>query len=348
MVYYCSTGEFAPQATHYFVMTTELKPLREWGALTAAAAEGTEAWDTKNIDSKKLVAYARKAVAAFVPELENQDMVPGQLSLFDFSERKQSNYAALMVNAAKLGGEALDGDVLVTRVGDALQEPFWPEGLGINRGFLHCFDCADLCFNYDSVRDANLKMSTTPGQRGSAPEVQDAVLRVIRRREALFNYTKNVSGSNRKTELKEAQNKDNKNDVYRKYFRDPSSRYNMTNLNSAKNSDVVLKPEEMEEAMLQLAEVLNSPESRDKLEKLYKQLDKNGDGVITADEWSKGLEANKETVKAWFDKRDSLSSSDFFEQISGGKDLTWDQFVAKARETALMRGWGISHSCGSH
>ena len=23
---------------------------------------------------------------------------------------------------------------LVTRVGDALQEPFWPEGLGINRG----------------------------------------------------------------------------------------------------------------------------------------------------------------------------------------------------------------------
>ena len=34
--------------------------------------------------------------------------------------------------------------MLVTRVGDALQEPFWPEGLGINRGFLHAFDCADL------------------------------------------------------------------------------------------------------------------------------------------------------------------------------------------------------------
>ena len=27
---------------------------------------------------------------------------------------------------------------------DALQEPFWPEGLGINRGFLHVLDCADL------------------------------------------------------------------------------------------------------------------------------------------------------------------------------------------------------------
>ena len=25
-----------------------------------------------------------------------------------------------------------------------LQEPFWPEGLGINRGFLHVLDCADL------------------------------------------------------------------------------------------------------------------------------------------------------------------------------------------------------------
>ena len=33
-----------------------------------------------------------------------------------------------------------------------MQEPFWPEGLGINRGFLHCLDCADLAKGCAAVR----------------------------------------------------------------------------------------------------------------------------------------------------------------------------------------------------
>ena len=55
------------------------------------------------------------------------------VQIFDFSERKVSNRAAVLVDADELGG-APQQQVLVTRVGDALQEPFWPEGLGINRG----------------------------------------------------------------------------------------------------------------------------------------------------------------------------------------------------------------------
>ena len=38
-----------------------------------------------NIDYAKLEAYARRAVGAFVPSLASQEIVPNQLSLFDFS-----------------------------------------------------------------------------------------------------------------------------------------------------------------------------------------------------------------------------------------------------------------------
>ena len=38
----------------------------------------------------------------------------------------------------------LQKPLLVLPIGDALQEPFWPEGLGINRGFLGAYDCAEL------------------------------------------------------------------------------------------------------------------------------------------------------------------------------------------------------------
>ena len=68
----------------------------------------------------------RKAVGEFVPELAAHAMVAGSMQIFDFSERKQSNQAATLVPARRFGGSP-HAEVLVTRVGDALQEPFWPE-----------------------------------------------------------------------------------------------------------------------------------------------------------------------------------------------------------------------------
>jgi hypothetical protein len=61
--------------------------------------------------------------------------VEGSLQLFDFSERKQSNLAATLVPARRFEAASPGAiphasphaEVLVTRVGDALQEPFWPE-----------------------------------------------------------------------------------------------------------------------------------------------------------------------------------------------------------------------------
>ena len=57
-----------------------------------------------------------------------------------------------------------DGGVqlAVLVVGDALMEPFWPEGLGVNRGFLSALDAVWLLTNFHRTghtTDVNLALS---------------------------------------------------------------------------------------------------------------------------------------------------------------------------------------------
>lgn len=215
LVYYRSTGHFAEVATHYFVLTTTADALEAFGALRRGVLEQSATGDNlcapSNVDAAKAEAYARRAVQAFVPSLANEPMVPGNLSLFDFSERKQSNRAAIAVPGDRLGGRQ-ESVCVVTRVGDALQEPFWPEGLGINRGFLGVLDCADLV-----QRAATLLLTPL----GKAPATLDAFAPHIARREDLYAFTKRLSAANRLTELKSHHDGSRK----LKYAIDPTSRY---------------------------------------------------------------------------------------------------------------------------
>ena len=192
LVYYRSSGAFAEAATHYCVMTTTSDALHAFGALRQLALPPSELCAAANVDHARLEAYARAAVAAFVPLIARQPLVPGQLSLFDFSTRKQSSHAAVVVPGSALGGTQ-QTCCLVTRVGDALQEPFWPEGLGINRGFLGVYDCADLV-----QRAAPLLLP--PLGQPSAAEADFAAL--LKRREDLYALTKRLSATNRKQELR--------------------------------------------------------------------------------------------------------------------------------------------------
>jgi hypothetical protein len=158
------------------------------------------------------------------------------VQIFDFSERKVSNRASVLVDAAKMGG-ASGAQVLVTRVGDALQEPFWPEGLGINRGFLHVLDCADLAKQYANLegqrqqRQAAEAEATTAGataaagvaagDHGGELEYDASLQQIVARREALYNCTKRISSTTIKAELK--PHTDAKREL--RYRIDPSSRY---------------------------------------------------------------------------------------------------------------------------
>ena len=192
LVYYRSTGAFTATPTHYFVLTTTSTALLAFRALRTLDGDPYELCEASNVDMGRVEAYARMAVGAFVPQLLAHALVPGQLSLFDFSERKQSNRAAAAVPGTALGGRQ-ESCCLVTRVGDALQEPFWPEGLGVNRGFLGAYDCAAF------VKQALPYLLIPMGQLATPIEGFDAV---VRTREELYAVTKRISATNRLKELR--------------------------------------------------------------------------------------------------------------------------------------------------
>lgn len=111
-------------------MTADALSLVQFGALHTLEVPPEELCAGKNVQRERLVDYVRVAVAEFVPQLASAELAAeAGVQIFDFSERKVSNRASVLVDAERMGGKP-NTQVLVTRVGDALQEPFWPEGLG--------------------------------------------------------------------------------------------------------------------------------------------------------------------------------------------------------------------------
>ena len=355
-----------PNSSHYFVMTAEADSLLAHGALRSKDAESLVG--AANVDLAALERFARLAIAEFVPGLATVPLLPKQLQIFDFSERRQSNAAARVLPAARFGGRP-GNRLVVTRVGDALQEPFWPEGLGINRGFLHVLDCADLVQGYGSILRAH--QGTTPQQpEDTVPgaltrrstTIRDAVEGIVARREALFacvvparppsscppsrpssyranpgsnphpcqhRCTKKVSGHNRKTELRPCLTRQKSSGPQTfAYSTDPHSRYTTLPL------DVVMSAARLEERAAALVAALESTDGYAELKALYDRLDIDGDGELTAEEWSAGLEANQSILTKYFG--DSVSSSDgghLFRQIDtdGSGSLSWEEFCDGAR-----------------
>ena len=212
-VYYRSTGCFSEVATHYVVMTTDVESLVACGALRHGHLQKlSELLGAANVDAQKLEAFARSAVGVFAPPLSSKPLAQGQgrgVTVFDFSERRQSKPAAAVTGTASSSSSA-EGVQLALRVGDALQEPFWPEGLGINRGFLHVLDTADAVKSF----------ATRPDEAGLAA--------IVERREALFTVTKRLGAHNRLTELKPEKGPSNAQDATSTglaYRIDPRTRY---------------------------------------------------------------------------------------------------------------------------
>eukprot|EP00965_Chrysotila_dentata_P210525 6185935-Pleurochrysis_carterae.AAC.2 len=52
------------------------------------------------------------------------------------------------------------------------QEPFWPEGLGINRGFLHVLDCADMLCSYAALGGGGARAAAVQQQQQQQQQLQ--------------------------------------------------------------------------------------------------------------------------------------------------------------------------------
>eukprot|EP00929_Paragymnodinium_shiwhaense_P036799 TRINITY_DN19689_c0_g1_i1.p1 TRINITY_DN19689_c0_g1~~TRINITY_DN19689_c0_g1_i1.p1 ORF type:complete len:761 (+),score=187.87 TRINITY_DN19689_c0_g1_i1:80-2362(+) len=152
--------------SHYFVMTPTRKSLIEAGVVHDAAHKPLLA--RENQDPVALEAMVR-SIAAFkfkpneptlaetaakVAEVAGGDATVASTlkfadrgpQLFDFSKLHRSNEGLVFCEppeAQAAGADAAgDSSLLVAVVGDALLEPFWPEGLGIVRGFFGALDTA--------------------------------------------------------------------------------------------------------------------------------------------------------------------------------------------------------------
>eukprot|EP00441_Pelagodinium_beii_P037643 CAMPEP_0197630388 /NCGR_PEP_ID=MMETSP1338-20131121/7893_1 /TAXON_ID=43686 ORGANISM="Pelagodinium beii, Strain RCC1491" /NCGR_SAMPLE_ID=MMETSP1338 /ASSEMBLY_ACC=CAM_ASM_000754 /LENGTH=768 /DNA_ID=CAMNT_0043201599 /DNA_START=1 /DNA_END=2304 /DNA_ORIENTATION=+ len=138
--------------TNYFVMTPTRKSLASCGVLKDVTKRPLLGKD--NIDKAALDALVRRVVAfKFKKGKDDQPTLaevagdPGRLTyvdngpqLFDFSKLRRASSGLRFVEPA--AGAPVEDCLLLAVVGDALLEPFWPEGLGIVRGFFSALDAS--------------------------------------------------------------------------------------------------------------------------------------------------------------------------------------------------------------
>mmetsp|Transcript_78618 Transcript_78618/g.218286 ORF Transcript_78618/g.218286 Transcript_78618/m.218286 type:complete len:923 (-) Transcript_78618:190-2958(-) len=113
---------------HYLVMTPTRTCLVEEGVLKDGRAS-QQLLHGSNVDVQRLSSMVKRVAAFF--DLPTKLCESQGAMIFDFSGVQRLESPAAIV----------DG-VFVCAVGDALLEPFWPEGLGIVRGFMSALDAA--------------------------------------------------------------------------------------------------------------------------------------------------------------------------------------------------------------
>eukprot|EP00928_Gymnodinium_smaydae_P087027 TRINITY_DN7138_c0_g1_i1.p1 TRINITY_DN7138_c0_g1~~TRINITY_DN7138_c0_g1_i1.p1 ORF type:complete len:315 (-),score=51.43 TRINITY_DN7138_c0_g1_i1:342-1286(-) len=156
-------------------MTPSLRCLMNLGVVVDANAEPLLHRSNLNQDKLEQVAHA---VAAFTFKEEqlaltdaigegNLSFCDGGPSLFDFSKMQRAEDGAMVLQPQEQGPP-----LLFFLVGDALLEPFWPEGLGIVRGFFSALEAVDhFAVAYGSLKSLTAKtrdqvlLDTRRGQR---------------------------------------------------------------------------------------------------------------------------------------------------------------------------------------
>lgn len=114
---------------HYCVMTPTKRSLLAAGVLLDGRPENGQLLDGANVSVPRL-SEAVQQVAEFFG-LPKQFCESQGIMIFDFSGVRRVVSPSVVV-----------GEVFVCACGDALLEPFWPEGLGIMRGFMSALDAS--------------------------------------------------------------------------------------------------------------------------------------------------------------------------------------------------------------
>jgi len=144
------TKPYKGARSHYFVMTPKMQSLVELQIVKDPTAGVS---DNSNLDHEKMSKLAKDAISfpwvkgekSILAHLTDEsDDFPGWADsgprLFDFSKTKQSEEGMKFIQPPH--GPSDDEALALVLVGDALLEPFWPQGLGAIRGFFGGLDAA--------------------------------------------------------------------------------------------------------------------------------------------------------------------------------------------------------------
>ena len=129
--------EYMRFSTHFIVATVKLASLVAYGALVEAKSTIRDSLKPCNVVMERLRAFVRcMATAAGVPEDTPFSEHHG-INIFDFSCKGH-----LLKSYSVLASDHSPSAPLVLPIGDSLVNPFWPQGLGVNRGFHSAIDAA--------------------------------------------------------------------------------------------------------------------------------------------------------------------------------------------------------------
>lgn len=152
------TVEYLKGSTHYIVVTIARESLLKFGVLRKdAGANSAELLDKDNVNVEELHVLARLIATTIGLPSTAALFHTNPVQLFDFSTRARCKRPTVFLHPEKLvsevpveqgEGEGEGGGVCVAPVfpiGDAQTEPFWPQGLGTNRGFHGAMDAVFAC-----------------------------------------------------------------------------------------------------------------------------------------------------------------------------------------------------------
>ncbi|KAJ3077167.1 [F-actin]-monooxygenase mical3 [Podochytrium sp. JEL0797] len=120
--------------THFFVCTIKKQTLASCGIVKEDKSDTAQLLAYENLDMTQLEVFAHElAKLAGIPSSCTLSQKHG-VQIFDFSCKGQCTDQIRRLSSTT-GTHSL-----VLPVGDALQNPYWPQGLGVNRGFHSAFD----------------------------------------------------------------------------------------------------------------------------------------------------------------------------------------------------------------
>ncbi|KAI9208338.1 uncharacterized protein BJ171DRAFT_490981 [Polychytrium aggregatum] len=150
--------------THFMVTTVKKASLHSAGVLKDIKPTITECLDPSNVDLDRLYGFGRALASAVGVPAECTFASKNGVQIFDFSCKGRcvetvrpidSALATISVADSSNGAASSQPSrrCIVLPIGDAVQNPFWPQGLGINRGFHTSLDAVYACFHWSYHHD---------------------------------------------------------------------------------------------------------------------------------------------------------------------------------------------------